>query len=81
MLGDNLGDDLTMTGEIILTGKVLAVGGVKEIVMAAQRAGIKTLILPAVNQHDFEEIPEYLQTGLEIHYADEYDKVFEVAFE
>lgn len=73
-------NDLAMTGEISLTGKVLAVGGIKEKVMAAQRAGIKCLVLPSANQRDFDEIPDYLKEDLEVHYAEDYDKVFEVAF-
>jgi len=74
-------NDLAMTGEISLTGKVLAVGGIKEKVMAARRAGINCLILPAANERDFEEVPEYLKEDLEVHFAEDYDKVFEVAFE
>lgn len=74
-------NDLAMTGEISLTGKVLAVGGIKEKVMAAQRAGIKALILPAANKRDFEEIPEYLKEDLEVHFCEDYDQVFEAAFE
>jgi Lon-like ATP-dependent protease len=73
-------NDLAMTGEISLTGKVLPVGGIKEKIMGARRAGIKTVILPFANQRDFDEIPEYLKEGIEVHYAEEYDKVFEVAF-
>ena len=74
-------NDLAMTGEISLTGKVLAVGGIKEKIMAARRAGIQCVVLPAANQRDFDEIPDYLKEDLEVHYADSYDKVFEVAFE
>lgn len=73
-------NDLAMTGEVSLTGKVLAVGGIKEKIMAARRAGIKCVVLPAPNQRDFEEIPEYLKEGLEVHYAADYDTVFQVAF-
>lgn len=73
-------NDLAMTGEISLTGKVLAVGGIKEKIMGARRAGIKHVILPAACERDYEEIPEYLKTDLEVHYADNYDKVFEAAF-
>ena len=61
--------DLAMTGEVSLTGKVLAVGGIKEKVMAARRAGIKTIILPEDCRRDFEELPEYLKLDLEIKYA------------
>jgi Lon-like ATP-dependent protease len=73
--------DVAMTGEISLTGKVLAVGGIKEKIMGARRAGITTVVLPATCQHEFDEIPEYLKDGLEVHYADDYGKVFEVVFD
>jgi ATP-dependent Lon protease len=73
-------NDLAMTGEVSLTGKVLAVGGIKEKIMAARRAGIKCVVMPSANQRDFDEIPEYLKENLEVHFADDYDKVFEVAF-
>jgi len=73
-------NDLAMTGEVSLTGKVLPVGGIKEKTMAARRAGITCIILPLVNKRDFDEIPEYLKEDLEVHFADEYSKVFDVAF-
>jgi Lon-like ATP-dependent protease len=72
-------NDLAMTGEVSLTGKVLPVGGIKEKIMGGRRAGIKTYILPFANQRDFDEIPDYLKEGLEVHFADEYEKVYEVA--
>jgi Lon-like ATP-dependent protease len=73
-------NNLAMTGEISLTGKVLPVGGIKEKVMAARRAGITSLVLPAQNQRDYDEIPDYLKDGLEVHYAEDYNQVFQVAF-
>ena len=73
-------NDLAMTGEISLTGKVLPVGGVKEKIMAARRAGITELVLPAENQRDFEEIPEYLKDGLGVTFAKDYEQVYEAAF-
>jgi len=73
-------NDLAMTGEVSLTGKVLAIGGVKEKTMAARRAGIKCIAFPSANKRDFEEIPEYLKEGLEVHFADDYSTVYEVAF-
>merc|ERR1712125_270655 len=73
-------NDLAMTGEISLTGKVLPVGGIKEKIMAARRAGIKCVVLPAANQRDFDEMPDYLKEGLEVHYAEDYDTVYDVAF-
>jgi Lon-like ATP-dependent protease len=71
--------DVAMTGEISLTGKVLPVGGIKEKIMAARRAGIKCVILPFANRRDFDEIPDYLKDGLEVHFAEEYDDVYQVA--
>jgi ATP-dependent Lon protease len=75
-----ISNDLAMTGEISLTGKVLPVGGIKEKIMGGRRAGIKSIILPMANQRDYDEIPEYLKEGLEVYFADDYDKVYEVAF-
>ncbi len=71
---------LAMTGELTLTGQVLPIGGVKEKVIAARRAGCKILIFPSANQKDFEELPEYLKKGLQIHYAQRYDDVYRFAF-
>lgn len=73
-------NDLAMTGEISLTGKVLAVGGIKEKIMAAKRANIKHVILPDANRRDYDEIPQYLKENLIVHYADHYDKVYDIAF-
>ncbi|KAL7465141.1 hypothetical protein ACHAXS_005469 [Conticribra weissflogii] len=72
--------DLAMTGEISLTGKVLAVGGIKEKTMAARRAGIKTIVLPEDCRRDFDELPEYLKEGLDVSYATDYSSVYDVAF-
>jgi ATP-dependent Lon protease len=72
-------NDLAMTGEVSLTGKVLPVGGIKEKIMGGRRAGIKTIILPAANRRDYDEIPDYLKEGLEVHFADEYQTVYEIA--
>lgn len=73
-------DDLAMTGELSLIGKVLPVGGIKEKTIAARRAGVKVLILPIGNSKDYEELPEYLKEGLQVHFADYYDDVYKVAF-
>jgi Lon-like ATP-dependent protease len=73
-------NDLAMTGEISLTGKVLPVGGIKEKIMAARRAGIKCIILPVGCKRDYEEMPEYLKEGLEVNFAEDYQTVFDVAF-
>jgi ATP-dependent Lon protease len=61
--------DVAMTGEITLRGKVLSVGGVKEKVMAAQRANIKTVVLPEGNRKDLSEVPEDVKKGLHFIFA------------
>jgi len=73
-------NDLAMTGEISLTGKVLPVGGIKEKTMAARRAGIKCIVFPADNKRDFDELPDYLKEGLDVTFASDYADVFGVAF-
>jgi ATP-dependent Lon protease len=72
--------DLGMTGELTLTGKVLPIGGVKEKLIAARRSGVKTLVFPKENKRDFDELPGYIKKGLEVHFVDHYDEVFRVAF-
>jgi ATP-dependent Lon protease len=71
--------DVAMTGEITLTGQVLPVGGLKEKVLAAQRAGIKRVVVPARNRADIEEIPERERGKLEFVYAERVEDVLEVA--
>jgi ATP-dependent Lon protease len=53
---------LAMTGEISLTGKIMPVGGIKEKILAARRAGADTIVLPAANRRDFDELPQYVST-------------------
>ena len=74
-------NDLAMTGEVSLTGKVLPVGGIKEKTMAARRAGIKCIVFPAENKRDFDELPDYLKEGLDVTFASDYADVFGVAFD
>lgn len=66
---------LAMTGELTLTGAVFPVGGIREKLIAARRAGIKDIILPADNQGEYDEVPEYLRKGLSIHFAARYEDV------
>ena len=68
-----------MTGEITLRGKVLPVGGIKEKILAAKRAGIKELILCSKNRRDIEEIDEKYIKGLIIHYVETVSDVLEIA--
>src|SRR6202040_39019 len=63
--------DVAMTGEITLRGKVLPVGGIKEKVLAAHRAGIRTVILPRRNERDLDDVPEALRRQLSFVFADE----------
>jgi Lon-like ATP-dependent protease len=71
---------LGMTGELCLSGLVLPIGGLKEKTIAARRSDVDTLIFPAANRRDFEELPEYLKEGLSVHFARTFDDVFAVAF-
>jgi ATP-dependent Lon protease len=68
--------DVAMTGEITLRGKVLSVGGVKEKVMAAQRANIKTVVLPEGNRKDLTEVPEEVKKGLNFIFAERVETVW-----
>jgi ATP-dependent Lon protease len=71
---------LAMTGELTLTGKVLAVGGVREKIVAARRSGIKEIILPEPNRRDYEELPDYLRKGLKVHFVKSFDEVASIVF-
>jgi ATP-dependent Lon protease len=66
---------IAMTGELTLTGEVFPIGGVREKLIAARRAGIKEIILPVDNQGDFEEVPEHIRKGLEVHFASRFEEV------
>jgi ATP-dependent Lon protease len=74
-------DGVAMTGELTLTGQVLPIGGLKEKALAAQRAGIGTVIAPTRNEADAEEIPAHLRRDLAFVYADDIDDVLDVALE
>ena len=71
--------DVAMTGEVTLTGQVLPVGGLKEKSLAAQRAGIKRVIVPDRNEGEILEIPEHERAGLEFVYVDRIEKALEAA--
>jgi ATP-dependent Lon protease len=71
-----------MTGEITLSGRVLPIGGVKEKVLAARRAGIQTVILPARNRKDFlEDVPEEVRKELCFEFVEDVKQVIELALE
>ena len=73
--------DLAMTGEITLRGQVLAVGGIKEKILAAHRAGIKTVILPDWNKKDLEDIPKKVQKEIKFHFVEKMMDVLHIALE
>ncbi|MBW2706934.1 MAG: endopeptidase La, partial [Deltaproteobacteria bacterium] len=73
--------DLAMTGEITLRGQVLPVGGIKEKVLAAHRAGIKTIILPALNRKDIEGLPKKVQKDIRFHCVNKMLDVLKIALE
>jgi len=72
--------EMAMTGELTLTGKVLPVGGIREKVIAAKRAGINVLILPKDNERDFDEMPDYLKEGVTTHFVREFADVATLCF-
>jgi len=72
---------LAMSGEITLRGKVLPVGGVREKVLAARRAGVREVILPRHNKKDLVDIPEALRKDIQVHFVDHVDEVLHLALE
>jgi ATP-dependent Lon protease, bacterial type len=81
LTGRKVRSDLGMTGEITLRGQVLPVGGIKEKVLAAHRAGLKTVILPKQNEQDLEDVPEEVRKALRFVLVSRVDEVFEAALE
>ncbi|MCS6883809.1 MAG: endopeptidase La [Acidobacteriota bacterium] len=73
--------EVAMTGEITLRGRVLAIGGVKEKLLAAHRAGIKVVVLPKANEKDLVEVPQEVLNTFEIHLVDSLDEVLQIALE
>ncbi|MCX7857184.1 MAG: endopeptidase La [Deltaproteobacteria bacterium] len=71
-------NDVAMTGEITLRGLVLPVGGIKQKVLAAKRAGIKTVILPKLNEKDLEEVPETIKENMEFKFIERMDEAIEI---
>jgi ATP-dependent Lon protease len=79
MSGRRVRKDVAMTGETTLRGRVLPIGGLKEKVLGAHRAGITTIILPKDNEADMEDIPEDVRNSLTFHPVSTLDEVFDIA--
>jgi ATP-dependent Lon protease len=73
--------DVAMTGEITLRGKVLPVGGIKDKILAAYRAGITTVVLPAENEKDLDELPEEVRTTMDFHLVNDMDEIIKIALD
>ncbi len=72
--------DVAMTGEITLRGKVLPVGGIKEKVLAAKRAGISTIVLPKRNEKDLVDVPEHIKAEINFHFVEKVDEMLPIVF-
>jgi ATP-dependent Lon protease len=70
---------VAMTGEITLRGNVLPIGGLKEKILAARRAGIDTIVCPKLNKKELDEVPAHLKRGLKFHLVEEFDEVLRLA--
>ncbi|XP_003373231.1 putative ATP-dependent protease La [Trichinella spiralis] len=79
-LGKSVRQNIAMTGEISLTGKILPVGGIKEKVIAARRAEVTGIVLPEGNRNDFFDLPKFIANGLEVHFVDHYSDLFKILF-
>ncbi len=71
---------IAMTGELTLTGEVFPIGGVREKLIAARRAGIKEILLPADNEGEFDEVPEHVKKGLKVHFVSRFEDVAALLF-
>uniref|UniRef100_A0A8D2Q4E2 Lon protease homolog, mitochondrial n=1 Tax=Varanus komodoensis TaxID=61221 RepID=A0A8D2Q4E2_VARKO len=79
-MGRPVRQNVAMTGEVSLTGKILPVGGIKEKTIAAKRAGVSCIILPSENRKDFSDLAEFIREGLEVHFVEHYNEIFDIVF-
>ncbi|NGX54947.1 MAG: Lon protease 2 [Chlamydiae bacterium] len=80
LLDMKIPNDLGLTGELTLTGRILAVGGIREKLIAARRSGLTTLIFPKDNLRDYDELPDFLKKKIKVHFVNHYDEIFPLAF-
>src|SRR5690606_38072773 len=71
---------IAMTGELTLTGRVYPVGGIREKLLAAKRQKIRRVILPAANRRDYEEVPQHIRSGIQVHFVETFDDVVALVF-
>ncbi|KAM3938826.1 lon protease homolog, mitochondrial [Leptodactylus fuscus] len=79
-LGHPARQNVAMTGEVSLTGKILPVGGIKEKTIAAKRAGVTCIILPSENKKDYYDLAKFITEGLEVHFVEHYDEIYDIVF-
>ena len=79
-LGKRIKRPIAMTGELTLTDQVLAVGGIREKLVAAKRNGIKEVILPAAVRGEFDELPDHIRQGMKVHFAETFEDVKKLLF-
>ena len=80
MLDKPVNKKIGMTGELTLSGSVLAIGGLKEKIIASKRNGLEKIIVPLANKKDYDELPKHLKTGLKVYFAQNYSEVFKRIF-
>ena len=73
--------NVAMTGELTIKGRVLPIGGVREKLLAAKRAGITNIIFPKANQEDYDDLPDYVREGMNPHFVSNFDEVKRICFE
>jgi len=79
-MGKSVKKDLAMSGEVTLTRRILPIGGVKEKTIAARRSGVKMIIFPSANRRDFDELASNVKEGLQVHFVDTYNEIYDIAF-
>ncbi|XP_073442422.1 lon protease homolog, mitochondrial isoform X2 [Dendrobates tinctorius] len=72
--------NVAMTGEVSLTGKILPVGGIKEKTIAAKRAGVSCIVLPSENKKDYYDLANFITEGLEVHFVEHYGEIYDIVF-
>mgnify|MGYP006287884735 CR=1 FL=1 len=73
-------NNIAMTGELTLTGRVLPIGGVREKTIAARRVGITELVFPKENKKNYEELPDYIKKGMKPHFVDYFDELLGIVY-